>query len=253
MTSNAHDFPQPGQASGVNGMRHRQWLRLILRVAGTILTHLFDSALLGVAGRAEPRAGGPVLLLVRLDRIGDMVVWLPAAQALVGTWRRLGFRAVAVVRPEGAPLIGNLPGVERVLTVESGRFRADPFYRARTLLEVRRCGAEVAVEPTLARVPVLGDALVRFSGAARRIGWQGEHSRANRLEMRFGDRAYTELVPAPFGEVGTVRANEMFLDGIGVAAERLDRVPLPRRPLPAPELPTVRLKARDRHGRTFRA
>ena len=221
-------------------MRLRQRLRLGLRIVGTLLIHLFDSVLLRLPTRAERGAAGPVLLVVRLDRIGDVVLWLPSAQRLIEAWRRRGFRVIVIVRTECAALVQGLSGVDQVLMMDCRRVRLDPVYRARLLLEVRRCGAEVAIEPTVSRVPALGDAVVRFSGAARRVGWKGDRNRATRLEKHFGDRAYTELVPNPLDEASELRRNEAFLDRIDVPAERFERVPLPRRALEGRGLPARR-------------
>lgn len=221
---------------GAGGVRLRHRLHVGVRVVGTVLLHLFDGILLRTAARTTLQAAGPVALLVRLDRIGDVVLWLPAAQRLAEAWRERGYRVVAVVRTECAALVQGLAGVDDVLSVDCSRFRLAPAYRARVLMAVRRVGAELAAEPTPSRVPSLGDAILRFSGAGRRVGWVGDASRVTPLEKRLGDRAYTELVPNPPGEESVLRINEAFLDRMAVPAVPMERSPLPRRPLAGVEV-----------------
>lgn len=188
-----------------------------------LLDCLLLAAFLPVRG-----AGGRKLLLVRPDRIGDMVLWLPSAQRIIDSYRARGFAIALAVNPQCAALVGALSGVDTVLPVDRSRFLLHPLARARLLWRIRRLGACEAIQPTLSRELAVGDAIVRFSGAHRRLAWAGDLSNVTRLGKWLGDRAYTELLPNP-DSGSELERNEALVERLGVPLGPPQAVPLPRR------------------------
>lgn len=183
------------------------------------VTFLFDSVLLAFLrpGRVPDPKRRALCLLIRLDRIGDVVLWLPAARLVADDRRRKGMSVIAVVADDVADLARASTLFDDLFVIDRLRFRLDPLYRLRQLRKVGRFAAVEAIHPVWSRALPLGDAVVRFTGAPDRIGWSGGRDNMTRLGQRLGNRGYTRLIagrPEPLPE--TVR-NEDFLRGLGLA------------------------------------
>lgn len=213
-------------------------LRIAFRAFGTVAIHLFDSLLLAVFAlwRSGPRQ--PLVLLVRVDHIGDFILWLPSALRLAGDYRRRGYRVVVVVSADCADLARRVEAFDAVLELDRAAFRLNPLYRTALLWKIWRQGAEEALHPTFSRVPTLGDAIIRASGAARRVGWSGDIGNATRFERRLGSSAYTTLFANPPDERAELRLNEGFLVRLGLPLLPFTQLPLPRRPVEGVSLPS---------------
>ncbi len=188
-------------------------------------------------GATTATATAPPLLLVRPDQIGDAVLWLPSAVRITEAWRARGFRIVMVASAGHADWLYRTGLFDEVWPLRRRAFLLDPLYRIRFLNRVRRLRAAEVLHPVWSRELFTGDAIVRFSGAARRIGWTGDRSNTTRLEQWLGNRVYTELLTPPEPKGHELRRNEGLLDLLGIPATRLDRLPLPRAPLTAASLP----------------
>lgn len=175
-----------------------------------------------------PQTQIPTLLMVRLDRIGDMVLWLPAARRLAAHFKTQGYRVVVLAAAECTVLLREIAEIDEIIGINRSALLLNPFYRLRTLRRVRHLGATFAVNPTFSRVAALGDALIRASAAARRIGWVGDGAASSLFERRLGDSAYTELLSDPTGTQGELARNEALPALLGVHAAPWPCVPLPR-------------------------
>ena len=198
-------------------MRARRILRS-LHQAGILL---FDSLLLPLLGRAGLERE-KLLLLIRLDGIGDFVMFLPLARLIAENRRQAGTRVVLVANRACGDLAIGLDGIERTILVDRNRFRLDLAYRVRLLASIRRLGATEAIECAYSRDSALGDAIVRFSGATTRLGWEGDGCNTGAWLRDLSSRAYTRLFSNPDGPVNEIRTYEALAERLG---------------LPAPELP----------------
>lgn len=181
----------------------------------------------------RPVTQAPTAMLVRLDRIGDVVLWLPAARCLAEHFKASGHRVVVLVAAECAILLREITAIDEIITIDRAALLLNPVYRVRTLRRVRRLGATLALNPTFSRVAALGDAVVRASAASRRVGWVGDGAASSLFERRLGDSAYTELLSAPPGMHSELARNEALPALLGVAeAGSWPCVPLPRDAVP---------------------
>ena len=155
------------------------------------------------------------VMIVRLDAIGDFVLWLDAAKEL----RRLhpGRRLVLVGNAIWAGLASRMDYWDEVVPVHLSRFTRLSVYRLRVLASVRRRGFVRAVQPTYSRVSIVGDVLIRASRARERVGSAGDLSNMTPDEKRASDRIYTELVPARPGAMMEISRNAEFVSGLARA------------------------------------
>ena len=167
---------------------------------------------IGVRPRTNDRRR---LLIVRVDLIGDFVLWIPAARALRAVYPREQWQITLAANALWADLAVKQGIFDEVWPVDTWRLVASPGYRYRTLRRVRAARFDVAIEPTYSRGRLRGDALIRASGAPVRIGSQGDCSNTGPWLKRITDRWYTRLIasdPAPMMEL---RRNAEFVKGLG--------------------------------------
>ena len=142
-----------------------------------------------------PRSNAnPSLLLVRLDRIGDFVLWLDTAQS----YRKLypGHHVVLIANSVVSDLAGEFDCWDEVWPVNTRKFRRDLLYRWSILFRVHQTGFNTAIQPTFSREFMLGDSIIRASRAVHRIGSVGDLTNIPPHEKILSDKWYTQLTPA---------------------------------------------------------
>jgi ADP-heptose:LPS heptosyltransferase len=202
-------------------MRRRD--ALILKLAGGLAWLTDRLACLGAA----PTAITQDILVVRLDAIGDFLLWSDAACRLALHYRGDGRRVVLLANAAWAELAETLGVFDAVWPLERHRFLFDVGYRYATLRKIRKAGFTLAIQPTFSREPLFGDAVMRIAGWRQRIGSVGDLSNMTRSERMRADRGYSALLPAAPQALSEIERNVEFLAGLGIHAEpRIGRLPL---------------------------
>lgn len=146
---------------------------------------------LAVLGAARPGDGS--VLLVRLDAMGDFTLWLPAARALRGHYA--GRRVVLLANAAFSEFAKALPYWDEVWPVDLKALGRPGPYRWGLWRRLRSRGFSVAVQPAISRVYRTGDAAIKASGAAERIGSIGDLNNCTAREKARSDTWYTRLLP----------------------------------------------------------
>jgi ADP-heptose:LPS heptosyltransferase len=171
------------------------------------------------------------VLVIRVDAIGDFVLWLDAAKATVKHYRGQGKGVTLVANAAWAAWAEELKVFDEVLFLEKGAFDKNLLYRYRFERRVRALGCSIAVQPTYTREWLFGDALVRTCGATERIGSTGCSSTIPSWQLRISDRWYTRLIPADPSPCMELVRNAEFVRGLGDARFRAKVVDLRGRDL----------------------
>lgn len=221
------------------------WMGGQLQVAVRLL---IDLSLLFLPKRRVSNSAG----IVRLDAIGDFVVWLPAAEALVMHLRASHSRVVLIANQLWAPWAARLLSVDEVVPVDAGRMTRDLCYRLGVLRRIHGTGLGTIVCPTFSRIPGDGnDAVVFASGARCRIGNVGYRSRSRTADALRSllNRGYSRVVSADARSTADIHVNEAennaaFLRGLDLQPiSAIGRLPvagdIDLEPLDLPEGPYV--------------
>jgi ADP-heptose:LPS heptosyltransferase len=131
------------------------------------------------------------VLVVRLDLIGDFVLWLDAAKELKRIYP--SSRIVLYGNSVWSEIAQQLPFWDKVVPVDVPRLRTDLLYRIRVLFQIRRQSFDIALQPTFSR-EYIGDLTIRSSNAAQRIAHFGDQNNINEDNKRLTDTWYTKLV-----------------------------------------------------------
>ncbi len=131
------------------------------------------------------------VLLLRLDMIGDFVLWLDSARV----YRQLypNQKITLAVNSACAELAKTLPHWDEVIAINVQSLRTDLMYRLRTLVKLRVRHFAVAVQPTFSR-EFVGDLALRSTCAAERIGYAGDASNIPSTQKAKTDHWYSKLI-----------------------------------------------------------
>ncbi len=137
-----------------------------------------DTAPPSAASAGEPRT----ILFLRIDRIGDMVLSLPALRALKSRFPRVKLTVLA--SPSNQALLRHDPDVDEVLVLDNGRRRR--LHLLALLPRLRRRRFSLVLDPLPEEDPI-ALLLALLCGARRRVGFGG----------RIRSRLYHTALPPP--------------------------------------------------------
>ena len=155
------------------------------------------------------------LLVVKLDAIGDFVLWLDAAAGLRRLYPADRYYLVLVANALWADLAAQQPYFEEIIPLDTRRLPSFQ-YRATMWKKLRGRPWDLAINPTYSRHFPYDDAVIRVCGATERIGFQGDLSNQRAFELAISDRWYTRLVPASPEPLMELERNAEFVRGLGL-------------------------------------
>ncbi len=185
-------------------------LRSLQREMHQILVNCIDWLIVCFPWR-EPSSNS--VLLVRLDEIGDFILWLDTAK----TFRCLypGKKIVLCANAIWADLAECFPYWDEVIAIDPNRLFSDLWYRIKVFSYLCKQRFQIAIQPTFSRKYWFGDSMIRVTGAKKRIGSQGDLSNISPHHKRISDTWYTQLIPAEAASLMEIKRNNEFLRGLG--------------------------------------
>jgi ADP-heptose:LPS heptosyltransferase len=169
-----------------------------------------------------PRRAGTVAV-VRVDNIGDFILWLDGARAIRARYPRPDYR-VALIASSNWSEFAEASGLfDEVMAVDAARFYKERAYRRAICRQLGSRRFAITINPTFSRHVFVDDFLVKATGAPIRIGQTGDISNASRGLQRFTNNWYTELV-------GSDAATTHELEKTTDFAKRFDPQAMLRRP-----------------------
>lgn len=155
------------------------------------------------------------LMLVRLDVIGDFILWLDSAKAYRVIYPNK--RIVLYANASWAELAKQFNYWDEVVSIDMVRLRADELYRIKTFFKIRRRGFSVAVQPTYSR-EYMGDMLTRASSAIIRVGYDCDLCNILPEEKKIADHWYTVMIQSSSTPVMELIRNAEFVRQLGDAS-----------------------------------
>jgi len=157
------------------------------------------------------------ILIIRLDAIGDFILWLDSAQYFRKVYPDK--KIILLGNKTWTDLAKKLPYWDEVWALDRQKFNRNPLYRLDFLRKVRKAGFEVVIQPTYSREFLYGDAIVRISGTRKRVGSIGDCSNIRPLEKKISDQFYTRLIPATPHPLMELKRNAEFMCGLDISME----------------------------------
>lgn len=177
------------------------------------------------------RSNNSRVLIIRMDAIGDFILWLDAAKELRRFYPQGQYELILLGNEVWTSLAESLPYFDKVWSLNILRFINSPQYRFKMLRKVRQTGFDIVIQPTFSRVFLTGDAIARISGAKVKIASQGNLSNIKSWQKRISDGWYTLLIPADSKPLMELMQNAEFMRALGLKDFRAD---VPELPVSAP-------------------
>lgn len=157
------------------------------------------------------------ILIIRLDAIGDFILWLDSAQH----FRKIypDKKIILLGNKAWTDLAKKFSYWDEVWELDRRKFYRNLPYRVRLLKKIRKAGFDIVIQTTYSREFLYGDAIVRISGARKKIGSVGDCSNIRPIEKKISDRFYTQLIPANPKPLMELRRNAEFVRGLGYVCQ----------------------------------
>ncbi|MBP7473646.1 MAG: glycosyltransferase family 9 protein [Pyrinomonadaceae bacterium] len=184
----------------------------LARFAAWALVHNFVDLLAMALPIRRKHYGRKRVVFVKLDGVGDYIIWTAAFEAIRGKYPSLEFERILIANErfrEFADIDGTFD--ERVF-INVAKLASSPSYRFGVMRKVGGLGASVIVNPRLTRDFLWGDSVVRCSGAETRIGSEGIENLMSPFQERLSAKWYTELKASPEPGIHELFSNASFLE-----------------------------------------
>ena len=183
-------------------------------------------ALDAITGISVTHASDGGVAIVRMDNIGDFVLWLDSVGALL---KRFEGRPITLIaNSTWSELAEKLPFWDNIIPIEVDRFVKSPVYRFSVLRRISNMGFEIAIQPAYSRYYLIGDTIIRFTRAGQRIGSIGNFANIMSWQKRISDGWYTQLLSADPRPMTELQRNEEFVRNIGCVDFRAGLPSLPK-------------------------
>jgi len=179
--------------------------------------------------RPTKSPGKKKVLVLRIDRIGDFILWLDSAQALREIYPPDQYEITLLGNDLWSEIAKEIPWWDQVWALNRRRFTRNLLYRWRTLKKIREAGFDIVLRPCFSRAFYYEDAVVRASGACQRIGFSGDLSNITEQQKSQSDSWYTRLISSSQEKLMELRRNAMFIRELGLPSfqAKLPVFPMP--------------------------
>jgi ADP-heptose:LPS heptosyltransferase len=151
--------------------------------------------------------------LVRVDFIGDFILWLPAAEKLRSIYPQS--KIILIANSSWSELAIDLPYWDEVIAINVKWFSFGKLlYRWRMIGYFASRGFQKAIQPTFSRSLSNGDSIVRATNAPVRIGSVGDFSNLSQQDANIANGWYTKLYPSEIGELQEIDRNLKIMSQI---------------------------------------
>jgi ADP-heptose:LPS heptosyltransferase len=164
------------------------------------------------------------VLILRLDTLGDFLLWSAPGCALARHYKSRGYRVSLLANAAWSELAAALPEFDEVIGLDRVRFVVDLPHRWRLLRRLRASRFAEIVNPHYSRELAWSESVVATCGGEARIGQAGDLANMRRWHRAMADRWYTRLVTSET-DPREARRNETFARSLGV--ENWDAPTLP--------------------------
>lgn len=165
------------------------------------------------------------LLIVRLDAIGDFIIWLDSAKELRRLYHKKKITLLA--NESWAGLALHFEYWDEVIPVSLDGVIKKPRYRWALFRKLRQTDYDVVVQTQFSRTFLISDSIVRATGARERIGSVGDIANIKQYQKCWSDRWYTLLLPASSSSLMEIERNAEFIAALSGKAysARLSSIP----------------------------
>lgn len=168
-----------------------------------------------MGGIERGKAGGSKrALVVRLDEIGDYMLWRPVMRHLLTAKALEGKEITLCGNASWRSLYEQLDNgcFHRVIWIDKQRFKKDLRYRYRLLREIHRAGYDIVINPTFSRDKRHDDAVVLAAKGRQVYGMVANEENLRNYEKGYDTGMYHHLFRGPEEAVFELMRNRLFAE-----------------------------------------
>ena len=156
----------------------------------------------------------PSVLVVRLDNIGDFILWLPSVVKIRKRYKDQSL--ILVANKNFAELAKDTGYFDKILTVNVRKLSLNIFYRWKIFSKIRKLNVKIAIQSNYSRSFLTSDSVIRASNAVDKIGSIGDFNNIMIWQKKLSDGWYTQLIFASNEPLMELERDVEFLSALGV-------------------------------------
>jgi len=175
------------------------------------------------------------VLLVRVDEIGDYMLWRPLIEELC-SWQRLSGSEITLCGNHSwKSLFETLDAelLDSTIWLDKSRFKSDIFYRFRFLKKVYQEGFGIVINPTYSRDKRNDDAIVKAVKAPENIGMVANKENWRVYDEGYDEGLYTDIWEGPTTPLFELERNRLFTEYVTGKSIQHIQWQIPEAKLPA--------------------
>ena len=151
------------------------------------------------------------ILILRKDTLGDYILFYPTLAAYRKKYTDT--EITLVISKLFQSLSPLLTDFEHIIWYDAIKYSNDVFYRRRFLLNLKKQGFIIAIQPTVSR-ETAGDFMIKITDAPTRIGVHGDYTASTIKERLCSDKIYTQLISIPNNITAEIDKNVYVVEKI---------------------------------------
>jgi ADP-heptose:LPS heptosyltransferase len=155
------------------------------------------------------------VLLIRLDNIGDYVIWAGQASSIRKLYPKDQYELVLLGNDQWSSLAASNDNFDEVWSVNRNLFLKSPSYRFQVFKKLRKYKFQVIINFQFSRELWVGDEIVRIGFSDKKTGHLGDLANISVLERFIGNFWYDELIRLNDSAVTEFERNVKFICKIG--------------------------------------
>ena len=175
----------------------------------------FWQRFLGCRSIAKAEGNRKRVLIVKLDAIGDFIVWLDVAKELRRVYPPNEYEITLMGNRIWTDLAKTLTYFDEVWAIDRPVFFTQTAHYVELLDRLNSFKFDVILHPVYSREFLYGDLFVWASAAKQKIGMQGDCSNLSWWQKRLGDNFYSDLVPYSSRHENELENNAELLRWLG--------------------------------------
>lgn len=182
-----------------------------------LFNYVLLNILLFIARQGKNEIKNRTLLLIRLDFIGDYLLFRNFLEIINGSEKYYNYNITLCGNIIWKDLAQTLDKkyVDNLLWIDRKKFYLNLGYKFRILRDVFNAGYETVIDTTYSREILFGDALVRASNSKIKIGSTGSQEKHAAWKRKFfTNKCYTKLIPASSDNLFEFSRNKEFFEKI---------------------------------------
>lgn len=160
------------------------------------------------------QTGAPKLLIVKIDEIGDYMLWRAFLDDYVNCDRFKDYEIHFCGNASWKSLFDLLDNgkAKKEYWLEKIKFKKDMHYRYSFLKSIYKEGYTVVINPLYSRSKRIDDAIVRVASAKRNIGMKGNTDSIHSYEIGYDKNLYQDIFDYPQKPLFEFTRNKLFTE-----------------------------------------